>query len=179
MYNVADDMSSPFTVSGITGSHDDVVNGPNTQAAMSANTNGVPRFFPGEPVTIPRIVSPRLTPSDTPPDTRGGFGIQPPTFANPAPGDLSPIGSNPNPPMPDSPETPDPDAPGEDKPSDPINRLIDLIATQMAGGMAGGTVALPTTTTTDTGSGANALILIVIVGVLGYFGWKHFHKKAA
>lgn len=153
MYNPADDLSSPFMTSGRTITHEEVVNGPNSTRSQ-------------------------LGPGSTPPDTR--MPISPPKNPNPDPGDLSNIGVAP--PVDPNVPTGDPSTPSTpgDKPNDPIDRLIDLIGAQIAGGgTLGGTVALPTSTTSSSNGAANAFILIAIVGVLGYLGWKAFHKGAA
>lgn len=73
-------------------------------------------------------------------------------------------------------------------PTDPINRLIDLVAAQYAGGGsspadAGGVTALPTeiagsgTSAAPMSSGAK-LLLIGGLGALAFWWYKH-HKKAA
>lgn len=165
--NVAFDLRSPFSVSGLTGSHSDI---------GTANSN----YVPNQPGVSPF----RMTvPQNGPADIGGGRGIAPPKNPNPNPGDISIVGFvppvQPIPGDPSNPSDPGNGTPGSGSDS-PLDKLIGIVAAQMAGNAAGGPVALPATVTTDSGSGNGAIAVVGLLAIVGgVVWWTHRKKKGS
>lgn len=178
LYNSADDLNSPFMLTGNTATFASIANGTNSLRTTVVGN--------GPRLSTDPVPNPRLVPSGLPPDILGGSGIAPQKNPSPAPGDFSLIGHNPNPPVDngsnipgDSGATSNGNNTGNN--SDPVQRLIDLASAFGGGGSnAGGTVALPTTVSSAGGtSPATTFIVVAVIGLVVWFGWKHFHKRAA